>query len=561
VVVAAAILGFALATLPPRPRVVQALAAVDGAHHVARGAYNVHTTISDGTGTAAEVGEAAHRAGLSFVIITDHGDGTRPIRAPVYHAGVLCIDGVEVSTNGGHYAALGMRPSPYPLGGDPRDVVEDVRRLGGFGVATHPGSAKPQLRWREWGSAFDAMEWLNADSQWRDHGLWAIVQSLAHYPFRGPESLAALFDRPTAVLARWDQVTRQRRVVGLAGADAHAGFSFPFDSGGDSRTAKLKLPSYEASFRTFSVQVELKAALTGRAAEDAALVLDGVRAGHVYTVMDALAGPASFGFSATSGNLTVHQGDNLPLAGPVTFEAVANLPPGGSLVLLRNGRPVEQTEGQYLSWTTGARAGTFRVEARLGGSPTRSRPPWIVSNPIYVGGLPEPSEIAVPPQPAIETVPVAERVDAWQQEHDPTSQLSFVPPPDGDPSWFGFRFALGGGGRAGQFAGLSAANLPRLAGYERLAFRGRADRPLRVSVQLRSTEPGGADRRWGRSAYLDEQVRDLTLFLSDFRLVSADGPERPDLSGRLSLLLVLDTIHTLPGTSGRVWIDQLRLER
>jgi hypothetical protein len=48
-----------------------------------------------------------------------------------------CIDGVEVSTNGGHYAAVGMRTAPFPSAGK-RDVVEDVQATRGFGIVTHP---------------------------------------------------------------------------------------------------------------------------------------------------------------------------------------------------------------------------------------------------------------------------------------------------------------------------------------------------------------------------------------------------------------------------------------
>ena len=69
----------------------------------------------------------------------------RPPLAPAMHGGVLVLDGVEISTSGGHYVALGLPagvPTPYRLAGEPRDVVEDVRRMGGFGMAAHPDSPK-----------------------------------------------------------------------------------------------------------------------------------------------------------------------------------------------------------------------------------------------------------------------------------------------------------------------------------------------------------------------------------------------------------------------------------
>jgi len=62
---------------------------------------------------------------------------------PAYRSGVLCLDGVEISTTGGHLVAVDMPPSPYPLGGEARDVVEDVKRLGGFSIAHTPIRQSP----------------------------------------------------------------------------------------------------------------------------------------------------------------------------------------------------------------------------------------------------------------------------------------------------------------------------------------------------------------------------------------------------------------------------------
>src|SRR6187551_2985043 len=81
--------------LPPKARAVE-----DGpTARAVRGAVHVHTSRSDGTGTVDDVARAAALAGLSFVVITDHGDGARAPEAPSYRHGVLCIDSVEVSTD------------------------------------------------------------------------------------------------------------------------------------------------------------------------------------------------------------------------------------------------------------------------------------------------------------------------------------------------------------------------------------------------------------------------------------------------------------------------------
>ncbi len=187
-----------------------------------RGAIHIHTTRSDGAGSPDDVARAASRAGLDFVILTDHGDGLRAPDPPRYVDGVLVIDAVEISTADGHYVALGIGQAPYRLAGDARDVIDDVHRLGGFGFAAHPDSPKADLRWRDWDVPLDGLEWLNADSEWRDETRSALARGFLTYWIRGPESIVRMFSRPVATIGRWDRLTSSSRVVAVAGADAHA---------------------------------------------------------------------------------------------------------------------------------------------------------------------------------------------------------------------------------------------------------------------------------------------------------------------------------------------------
>src|SRR5688572_30436245 len=213
-VLAAAFLFMAL-PLPARPI---ALPPSTSQTPAVRGAFHIHTNRSDGSGSPDDVAAAAARSGLNFIVLTDHGDGTRKPDAPQYRAGVLVIDAVEISTQAGHYIAVGLPQAPYPLRGEARDVVADVRRLGGFGIVAHPDSAKPGLQWHDWDVEFDAMEWLNADTEWRDESRAELARALARYPVRPVETLASLLDRPDRTLARWDALTRHRPVAALAGA-------------------------------------------------------------------------------------------------------------------------------------------------------------------------------------------------------------------------------------------------------------------------------------------------------------------------------------------------------
>jgi len=247
-------------TAPPRR--LSLSPAADG---TVPGILHVHTNRSDGLSGPDEIAAAAARAGLKFIVFTDHGDATRRLDPPQYRSGVLCIDGVEISTSGGHYIAIDMPPSPYPLAGEPRDVVEDVRRLGGFGIAAHPDSPKLELKWREWTAPIDGVELLNPDTAWRvwiDHARepamkWPARRRLAFalvdYAYRPAEVMASLIE-PSRAFYNWEALTRRRRVVALAGVDAHAKLAPRSADPGDSRFA-LPFPGYESSFRILSVHV------------------------------------------------------------------------------------------------------------------------------------------------------------------------------------------------------------------------------------------------------------------------------------------------------------------
>lgn len=562
---------FVLATLPPRATVLDPPAASGRAGtHVVAGAFHVHSNRSDGTGSVDEIASAAARAELKFVILADHGDGTEPPLVPGYRHGVLMLAGVEISTTGGHYIALGLPPAPYPLGGAPRDVVEDVARLGGVGIAAHPGSPKAELAWRDWDLPFDGLEWLNADSEWRDDGYGSLARLAFQYPLRPAEALASLLDRPNAVLARWDERTRVRRAPALAGADAHArlgargetsnvlpGFSRADKERRASR-ALLKVPSYEASFRAFAIRLVLDSPLSGHAVADASRVVDAVRGGRVYTAIDALARPAAFDFSAEGAGGTAKQGDILPATGSVTLRARANAPPESRIVLLRHGHVVREATGGTLEYVVDAPRAAYRVEVRVPGAPGEPPVPWIVSNPIYVGG-PWPAAASTRSRRAAErSVALGSGRDVWTIERHAETLGELDHPPAGDPDALVFWFILGKGRPAGQYAALARTLPDGARGFDRIRFRARADRPMRLSVQLR--ERGSPGTRWRRSVYIDAAERDLTVFLDDMTAIGESGTQALDAGRVRSLLFVVDTTNTLPGTRGIVRVDDVRLE-
>ena len=552
---AAAVVVLTLLTLPPAR--IQLAAGGDG---TVAGVLHVHTQRSDGRSSPDEIAAAAARAGLKFIVFSDHGDATRSPDPPAYRSGVLCLDGVEIRTSGGHYVAFDMPATPYPLAGESRDVVEDVRRFGGFGIVAHPDSPKPELAWTDWSTPFDAIELLNPDTSWRKlaaAGSWSargrLLTALIDYPWRASEVMAGLL-QPTDALGRWEDASVQRRVVMLAGTDAHARLGFRGSDPGE-RMA-LPLPGYEASFKVTSIHVRPERPLTGRAEVDAVMIARAIRNGHVYTAVDGLASPPRFDFNATNERGTVRAGDVLGVGGPVALHVESNAPDGFTTIVRDGTRTLSSVRNtQDLTVHGPSTPGVFWAEI----VDEQRRPPavWLRSNPIYVRA-PVDSPPASPVFAAAETRALfTASADGWTLEHDRASVAAVDAADLGGNPELRYRFGLADGPPSGQYTSLVYATPNGVDGFDRLSFTIRAERPMRVSVQVRDTT---ADR-WQRSVFVDAAARDRTVGFDDLRPVGvthAQQPQRPDYR---SLMFVVDTTNTKPGTSGRIWLKAVRLEK
>ncbi len=531
----AAVVVAILALVPPAAERTPAADWVTAA--TVRGAYHIHSNRSDGAGTLDDIAEAASRAGLDFVIVTDHGDGTRPPEPPSYRHGVLCIDGVELNTNEGHYVALGLSATPYPLAGSAESVVEDVARLGGFGVVAHPDSARASLQWRAWDVPFDGLEWLNGDSEWRDEPLPTLGRALLTYWVRPAATLATLLGRRQALVAQWDRLTSSRRVPVLAGADAHAWLGSRQDSDPSTTGWYLPMPGYRSSFAAFSNHVVVDRPLSGNPSEDGERLLTAIRQGSVFTVIDGLAGPGALAFTGMSGGQTSSLGGDLALTERTILRARVAAPPGASMTLVKNGATLQQTTEPELSVDVTS-PGAYHVEVLLPGHSL----PWILSNPIYVG-LDRPAASPRAPTPVASQAAVA--IDEANLELSSGSSGELEK--QGGIVW---QFRLAAGAPAGQYAAIRFP-VTGLSDFSRVRFDVGVDRPMRIWVQLR--RPGGqAGERWGRTFYADQADRTIDLRLDTLTPVGVTTSAQPPLAQIDSLLIVADTVNTLPGSAGRV---------
>jgi hypothetical protein len=147
-------------------------------------------------------------------------------------------------------------------------------------------------------------------------------------------------------------------------------------------------------------------------------------------------------------------------------------------------------------------------------------------------------------------------VDTGSVERDPASTATLTTA--AGVRWL--EFALRSGDRASQYAAL-ALSLPRgLPRFDRIVFSGRAATPMRVSVQLRVEQAGGA--RWMRSVYLTPEPRQIVVPIDQLLpadVQAAQVPQPPPFPAASSVLFVVDLTNAAPGTRGRFGISDLRL--
>lgn len=315
-----------------------------------RGAYHVHTRKSDGRGTLDEVIAAAREAGLQFVIVADHN-----VLSPEdagWRGGVLVIEATEISSPYGHIVGLGL---PRALTKEERlkDTLGAVHALGGAAALAHPlHPRRPFTRWdrHDW----VGFEVVSNDSFWgntlHEHDLLRTALALLTLPWDDAQSPLALYERPSAELARFDALDPAERHPLLCSADAHG------------------YPSYRAAFRAFSMHVPVW--LTGDAEADTPRVISALLEGRASCVFDGVA-------PAWRADLALAPGGDA-----FTFTVEQARPSRAGYRLFRNGAPFGEVEarpdGARFSCAGRCPPGEYRVEASWGGRP------WIFTNPRYI---------------------------------------------------------------------------------------------------------------------------------------------------------------------------------
>ena len=564
----AAICVLAGLTLPPRR--ITVVPFDDG---TIPGVLHIHTNRSDGRSTPDEVAAAAARAGLKFIVFTDHGDGTRQPDPPTYRSGVLCLDGVEirppaVTTSrstcpprrirwpANPVTSRGRAPARWLRHRRASRFTEDRAPLGGLGAP------------------IDGVEWVNPDTELaRARDGWVsrfqIFAGVLHYQVRPAETLANLLTDISEPISHWNTIAAGRKIVAISGVDAHANLALRNTDPVETRFA-FPLPSYEASFRMLSVHITPELPLSGDAAADGAIVMRAIRAGHLYTAIDGVASAPSVRIQceqcqrngprrATSCVPTARS----RFACAAMHRLALRRSSGAAAEILMSAPSDERTE---LTVKADGAPAVYRAEVRSS-DPERPRN-WLLSNGIYVRGAEAPqtrqsARVEPPPPTSVLALFDGQTEAGWHVETDPSSKAAVEVAKTVDAAELRVRFALAGTDvgdeRAALVWGTPIGHAPvNVADYDRFTFTARAERPMRVSVQFRTANVGGTMRRWQRSVFVDTVDEQRTIAFSDLTPSDSSAESDPPLDQISQILFVVDTVNTTPGTAGRFWVNRRR---
>lgn len=348
-----------------------------------KGVVHVHSFLGGhSTGNFEEIIDAAKSNQLNFVVMTEHTSdhfNTAAMTLKGMHDGILFINGNEVRASDADRLLLlpGDETANGTKGTTTQELISQESAIGLLAFVAYPQDFKS---WNA--SGYAGVEVYNVYTNARQiNPLVMFFDGLWSYR-RYPDLLFANFyRRPGENLQKWDEAIAAtgRKLVAIAGNDAHSnvGISLNSDSGGT--LLGLKLDPYERSFRL----VRLHILVPKGKPFDSTSLLEAIGAGHCFIGFDLFGETSGFGFSASNGTENRTQGDEISLGKEVRL--IVSLPVAGRILLLKDGKVVSDETGITKKDYSVTEKGSYRVEVYLPGldKPVGDQP-WIISNPIYV---------------------------------------------------------------------------------------------------------------------------------------------------------------------------------
>lgn len=371
-----------------------------------RGVLHSHSHFShDSEVPFPEILEAAKEADIDFIFMSDHcvdGKADFSLQWRGLHDGVLFAPGFEMADG---FMPFGL-PSDTVLdcGANLDALAEQIETSGGLLFFAH---SEEERRWDL--PQLDGMEIYNIHTDFKGEGFGEIlpdmILSLRRYP---DQVLRLIFDRQDAILAHWDELNENRRIVGIAASDAHQNNGvrgYYTDRGTlllrttgtdeigeydlnlltrgllrlafgplepDAQIFRIDLDPYARSLRFVNTHI-----LARELSEES--LLESLQQGRVFVAFDMLVDARGFSLTAENENGVAILGDTLKCA-PDT-RLILNAPVPCRFTVVHDGQVIAREAGRDYVLPI-SRPGKYRVEAelRIG----KRWEPWVYTNPIDI---------------------------------------------------------------------------------------------------------------------------------------------------------------------------------
>jgi len=338
------------------------------------GAIHLHSEYSDGTLPIPEIAAIAGEKQLDLLMFSDHNTLVPKHEGlEGWYGNVLVFIGCELNdpNERNHYLAFRI-DKEIPVNQSAESYVQQVKRAGGFGIIAHPAEkrnfseAYPPYPWTAWHiDEFDGIEIWNQLSEWmegvtRRNIAWRILHPLRSIRFPVWETLD-----------RWDQLNRERRVIGIGGIDVHAHRIHLL------KIFSLEIYPYKVQFKSIRTHFLVHPPITPGLDfhESECRVFDALSQGRCFISNFAVGDARGFQFEALQGKTKIPMGSRIHLEEAIRFFAWT--PRKARIRLLRNGSVIQDKKGIQMEYRS-EQPGVYRIEV------FRKKRGWIYSNPIVI---------------------------------------------------------------------------------------------------------------------------------------------------------------------------------
>jgi hypothetical protein len=349
-----------------------------------KGVIHVHSMLGGhSAGNFTDIIRAARANKLDFVVMTEHPSAdidTSEMTLKGTQGGLLFINGSEISAANGDRLLLMPGDGAANASGTmtAQEISARARAQGRLAFVAYP------QEYRSWdASDYDGIEVYNLyTNARRANPVLLFFDGLWSYRSFPDLLFTRFYERPDESLRKWDQLLAAdpgRRLVAIAGNDAHANIGFGLADATGKQLIGIKLDPYERSFGVVRNHVLLD---KSQPLQTDAL-LQALAAGHSYLSFDLFCDAAGFSYTARNATESAMMGDEIQLAGGVRL--TVKTPVQSRIKLIRDGALLREETIRAATEFPITQHGVYRIEAYLDQLPDTLRDnPWIISNPIYV---------------------------------------------------------------------------------------------------------------------------------------------------------------------------------